>query len=35
MGFRQGVVYGLGTLWTAGRFLLHRWGIAPSDKLKP
>jgi glycosyltransferase involved in cell wall biosynthesis len=35
VGFRQGVVYGLGTLWTAGRFLLHRWGIAPSDKLKP
>ena len=35
VGFRQGVVYGLGTLWTAGRFLLHRWGIAPSEKLKP
>jgi glycosyltransferase involved in cell wall biosynthesis len=34
VGFRQGVVYGLGTLWTAVRFLLHRWGIAPSDKLK-
>jgi glycosyltransferase involved in cell wall biosynthesis len=35
VGFRQGVVYGLGTLWTAGRFLLHRWGLAPSEKLKP
>ena len=35
VGFRQGVVYGLGTLWTAARFLLHRWGLAPSDKLKP
>jgi len=35
VGFRQGVVYGLGTLWTAARFLLHRWGIAPSDKFKP
>jgi glycosyltransferase involved in cell wall biosynthesis len=35
VGFRQGVVYGLGTLWTAARFLLHRWGIASSDKLKP
>jgi glycosyltransferase involved in cell wall biosynthesis len=34
VGFRQGVVYGLGTLWTAARFLLHRWGIAPTDKLK-
>src|SRR5215510_3984841 len=27
VGFRAGVVYGLGTLWTAVRFLLHRWGI--------
>jgi glycosyltransferase involved in cell wall biosynthesis len=35
VGFRQGVVYGLGTLWTALRFLLHRWGLAPSDKFKP
>lgn len=35
VGFRQGVVYGLGTLWTALRFLLHRWGIVPSDKFKP
>ena len=35
VGFSQGVVYGLGTLWTAARFLLHRWGIAPSDKLRP
>jgi len=35
VGFSQGVVYGLGTLWTAVRFLLHRWGVAPSDKLRP
>jgi glycosyltransferase involved in cell wall biosynthesis len=35
VGFSQGVVYGLGTLWTATRFLLHRWGIASSDKLRP
>jgi glycosyltransferase involved in cell wall biosynthesis len=35
VGFRQGVVYGLGTLWTAARFLLHRLGIASSDKLRP
>jgi glycosyltransferase involved in cell wall biosynthesis len=34
VGFRQGVVYGLGTLWTAVRFLLHRWGIVPSDKFE-
>ena len=35
VGFSQGVVYGLGTLWTGARFLLHRWGLAPSDKLRP
>jgi glycosyltransferase involved in cell wall biosynthesis len=35
VGFGQGVVYGLGTLWTAGRFLLHRWRIVSSDKLRP
>jgi glycosyltransferase involved in cell wall biosynthesis len=34
VGFRQGVVYGLGTLWTALRFLLHRSGLVGSDKLK-
>jgi glycosyltransferase involved in cell wall biosynthesis len=34
VGFRQGVVYGLGTLWTALRYRLHRWGLAPSDKFK-
>ena len=32
VGFRAGVVYGLGTLWTALRFLLHRWGILQCDK---
>jgi glycosyltransferase involved in cell wall biosynthesis len=35
VGFRQGVVYGLGTLFTAARFLLHRWGLARSDKFRP
>jgi glycosyltransferase involved in cell wall biosynthesis len=34
VGFRQGVVYGLGTLWTALRFVLHRWGLAPSHKFQ-
>ena len=34
VGFSQGVVYGLGTLWTAARFLLHRSGLVRSDKLK-
>ncbi len=32
VGFRQGVVYGLGTLWTALRFLLHRAGLVASEK---
>jgi glycosyltransferase involved in cell wall biosynthesis len=35
VGFRAGVVYGLGTLWTAVRFLLHRWRIVPCDKFRP
>jgi glycosyltransferase involved in cell wall biosynthesis len=35
VGFSQGVVYGLGTLWTAVRFILHSWGLASSDKLRP
>ena len=34
VGFRQGVVYGLGTLWTALRFVLHRAGLARSDKFR-
>ena len=34
VGFRQGVVYGLGTLWTALRYRLHRWGLARSDKFR-
>ena len=34
VGFRQGVVYGLGTLWTAARFLLHRAGLVHSDKFR-
>jgi len=34
VGFSAGVVYGLGTLWTAARFLLHGWGIVPCDKFR-
>ena len=34
VGFRQGIVYGLGTLWTAVRFLLHRAGLLRSDKFR-
>jgi glycosyltransferase involved in cell wall biosynthesis len=35
VNFRQGVVYGLGTLWTAVRFLLHRAGLKSSSKFRP
>jgi glycosyltransferase involved in cell wall biosynthesis len=35
VGFRVGVVYGLGTLATAARFLLHRAGIVRSEKFRP
>jgi glycosyltransferase involved in cell wall biosynthesis len=34
VGFRAGVVYGLGTLWTALRFLLHRAGLVACDKFR-
>jgi glycosyltransferase involved in cell wall biosynthesis len=34
VGFRAGVVYGLGTLWTALRFLLHRSGIVHCEKFR-
>ena len=34
VGFSSGVVYGLGTLWTAARFLLHRSGLVLSDKFR-
>ena len=34
VGFRTGVVYGLGTLLTAARFLLNRWGIVRCDKFR-
>jgi glycosyltransferase involved in cell wall biosynthesis len=34
VNFRQGVVYGLGTLWTACRFLLHRSGLKSSPKFR-
>jgi glycosyltransferase involved in cell wall biosynthesis len=35
VGFRAGVVYGLGTLYTALRFRLHRLGVVPCEKFKP
>ena len=34
VNFSQGVVYGLGTLWTAVRFLLNRWGVWKSEKFR-
>jgi glycosyltransferase involved in cell wall biosynthesis len=34
VGFRTGVVYGLGTLLTALRYVLHRWGILSCDKFR-
>jgi glycosyltransferase involved in cell wall biosynthesis len=34
VGFKAGVVYGLGTLWTAARFLLHRAGLVDSPKFR-
>jgi hypothetical protein len=34
VNFRTSVVYGLGTLGTAVRFLLHRWGLVKSDKFR-
>ena len=34
VGFRAGVVYGLGTLATAGRFLAHRVGVVSSEKFR-
>jgi glycosyltransferase involved in cell wall biosynthesis len=34
VGFRVGVVYGLSTLWTAARFLLHRWRLVESEKFR-
>jgi len=34
VGFRSGVVYGLGTLWTALRFLLNRWGLVECVKFR-
>jgi glycosyltransferase involved in cell wall biosynthesis len=34
VGFRTGVVYGLGTLWTALRFVLHRGGLVSCDKFR-
>jgi glycosyltransferase involved in cell wall biosynthesis len=35
VGFRSGLVYGVKTLWTAARYLLHRAGILRSDKFMP
>lgn len=34
VGFRQGVVYGLGTLWTALRFVLNKTGLKKSEKFR-
>ena len=34
VGFATGVVYGLGTLMTALRFVLHRSGIVPCAKFR-
>src|SRR5437667_2739645 len=34
VGFRAGVVYGLGTLATAVRFMLNRWGAVSSEKFR-
>ncbi len=34
VGFSTGVVYGLGTLMTALRFRLHRWGLLACDKFR-
>ena len=34
VGFHAGVVYGLGTLMTALRFRLHRWGLLACDKFR-
>jgi glycosyltransferase involved in cell wall biosynthesis len=34
VGFRSGVVYGLGTLMTAVRFVLHRSGLVSSEKFR-
>ena len=34
VGFGTGVVYGLGTLWTAARFLLHRWGVVGCGRFR-
>ena len=34
VGFRAGVVYGLGTLATAVRFLAHRAGIVTNEKFR-
>src|SRR5438477_3049405 len=34
VGFKAGVVYGLGTLATAGRFLAHRAGVVSNEKFR-
>jgi hypothetical protein len=34
VGFRVGVVYGVGTLITAARFLAHRAGVVSSEKFR-
>jgi glycosyltransferase involved in cell wall biosynthesis len=34
VGFRPGLVYGIKTLWTGLRLVLHRWRIVPSRKFR-
>ena len=31
VGVRAGIPYGLGTLWTAARYLMHKWGLVRAD----
>ena len=32
VGFRAGVVYGLGTLWTMLKYVLHKWGLVEAPQ---
>ena len=35
VGFQTGLVYGIKTLWTGFRLVLHRSGVLESRKFKP
>jgi len=35
INFRRSVIYGIGVLWTAVRFRLHRWGVVRSPIFAP